>query len=110
MNSELVAQGTLYLNYNPERAYTLAGRKDITSVNSDSAYEKGIGIIQGGINNQNNKFDLDISICTNSSITQSLHIRGIWNDTLLIGERFTYLLGGPNTEINLGSYIATRVY
>ncbi|MFI5237487.1 MAG: hypothetical protein ACHQLA_06095 [Ignavibacteriales bacterium] len=111
LDSNLVAEGTLYLNYDPNRYYELAGRKNIESVNSDSAYEKGEGIVTCvGSVGQDKEFDLSLTICTGNFLSYSLHITGIWNDTLLTGDRFTYELGDPPfRRIDLGTYMAVKI-
>lgn len=108
LDSNLVAEGTLYLNYDPNRLYKLSGRSDINYNQGDSVYEAGAGIcISSGLG-PNNEFELDLTYCTGSILEPSLNLSGIWNDTLLVGERFTYALIGPPLRYTLGTYKATR--
>jgi hypothetical protein len=109
LDSNLVAEGLIYVNYDSTSSPKFAGRRYINYVQGDSVYEAGSGnfVSAGGL--VNNEFDFILNYC-DEYIFFLLDISGIWNDTLLVGDRFAYFLDGPPERIDLGTYIARRIY
>ncbi len=106
VDSNLVAEGSFSLYLKDNHIY---GRKNITAVQPDSAFEYGTGFIDGQkFNSQYGEYHIQMNVC------YMLHANGrlfIYLDGIMDGNKFyggRYLGAFDPAYINIGTFVAVK--